>query len=97
VIDTGAPITVPVGRARFGRIFNLLGEPIDGGVPMEGRPSCGWPIHRDAPTIEASMPDDGDVRDGIKVVDLLAPYAKGGKGRAVSAVPVSVRPSSFRS
>jgi F-type H+-transporting ATPase subunit beta len=78
VIDTGAPITVPVGRATLGRIFNLLGEPIDGGAPMEAD-VVRWPIHRDAPTIEASMPTTEMFETGIKVVDLLAPYAKGGK------------------
>jgi F-type H+-transporting ATPase subunit beta len=78
VIDTGAPITVPVGRATLGRIFNLLGEPIDGGAAMEAD-VVRWPIHRDAPTIEASMPTTEMFETGIKVVDLLAPYAKGGK------------------
>jgi len=78
VIDTRAPITVPVGRATLGRIFNLLGEPIDLGEPLdEGLER--WPIHRDAPTIETVTPTTEMFETGIKVVDLLAPYAKGGK------------------
>ena len=78
VIDTGAPITVPVGRATLGRIFNLLGEPIDLGSPLEAD-VVRWPIHRDAPTIEAVTPTTEIFETGIKVIDLLAPYAKGGK------------------
>ncbi len=78
VIDTGAPITVPVGRATLGRIFNLLGEPIDLGSPMEAD-VVRWPIHREAPTIEAVTPTTEVFETGIKVIDLLAPYAKGGK------------------
>jgi F-type H+-transporting ATPase subunit beta len=77
VIDTGGPITVPVGDGTLGRIFNLLGEPIDlgGDVEYEER----WPIHRPAPTVEALKPTTEMFETGIKVVDLLAPYAKGGK------------------
>jgi F-type H+-transporting ATPase subunit beta len=77
VVDTGGPITVPVGRATLGRIFNLLGEPIDlaGDVDAEER----WPIHRPAPTVENLTPTTEMFETGIKVVDLLAPYAKGGK------------------
>ncbi|HMK99623.1 MAG TPA: F0F1 ATP synthase subunit beta [Acidimicrobiales bacterium] len=78
VIDTGAPITVPVGRVTLGRIFNLLGEPIDLGAPLEEGVER-WPIHRDAPTIEAVTPTTEIFETGIKVIDLLAPYAKGGK------------------
>jgi F-type H+-transporting ATPase subunit beta len=78
VIDTGAPISVPVGRATLGRIFNLLGEPIDGGTAIEDTVEH-WPIHRKAPTIEALKPTTEMFETGIKVVDLLAPYAKGGK------------------
>jgi F-type H+/Na+-transporting ATPase subunit beta len=78
VIDTGAPITVPVGRATLGRIFNLLGEPIDQGEPLEDDLER-WPIHRPAPGIEALTPTTEMFETGIKVVDLLAPYAKGGK------------------
>jgi F-type H+/Na+-transporting ATPase subunit beta len=77
VVDTGAPISVPVGRGVLGRIFNLLGEPIDqeGDVEAEER----WPIHRPAPTVENLTPTTEMLETGIKVVDLLAPYAKGGK------------------
>jgi F-type H+-transporting ATPase subunit beta len=78
VIDTGAPITVPVGRATLGRIFNLLGEPIDDGAALEPTVER-WPIHREAPTMEAMTPTTEIFETGIKVVDLLAPYVKGGK------------------
>jgi F-type H+/Na+-transporting ATPase subunit beta len=77
VVDTGAPITVPVGEVTLGRIFNLLGEPIDNGDPIEVKER--WPIHRDAPTVEDLTPTTEMFETGIKVVDLLAPYAKGGK------------------
>ncbi len=77
VTDTGGPITVPVGDGTLGRIFNLLGEPIDlqGDVEYEER----WPIHRPAPNVENLTPTTEMFETGIKVVDLLAPYAKGGK------------------
>ncbi len=78
VIDTGAPITVPVGPATLGRIFNLLGEPIDLGEPLDEDVER-WPIHREAPTVEALTPTTELFETGIKVVDLLAPYARGGK------------------
>ena len=78
VIDTGAPITVPVGPATLGRIFNLLGEPIDLGEPLD-EDTERWPIHRDAPTVEALTPTTEMFETGIKVIDLLAPYARGGK------------------
>jgi len=74
---TGKPITVPVGEGTLGRIFNLLGEPIDqkGEVKADER----WPIHRSAPNVEDLTPTREIFETGIKVVDLLAPYAKGGK------------------
>jgi F-type H+/Na+-transporting ATPase subunit beta len=78
VIDTGSPITVPVGNVTLGRIFNLLGEPIDQGAPIDGEVER-WPIHREAPPVEALTPATEMFETGIKVVDLLAPYAKGGK------------------
>ncbi len=78
VIDTGAPITVPVGPETLGRIFNLLGEPIDLGEPLDDNVER-WPIHREAPTVEALTPTTEMFETGIKVIDLLAPYAKGGK------------------
>jgi F-type H+-transporting ATPase subunit beta len=77
VVDTGDSIRVPVGRATLGRIFNLLGEPIDMGDPVQAEER--WPIHRDAPTVENLTPTTEMFETGIKVVDLLAPYAKGGK------------------
>jgi F-type H+/Na+-transporting ATPase subunit beta len=77
VTDTGGPITVPVGEGTLGRIFNLLGDPIDEGgeVKFEER----WPIHRPAPSVEDLTPTREIFETGIKVVDLLAPYAQGGK------------------
>src|SRR3712207_1696686 len=77
VVDTGGPITVPVGEGTLGRIFNLLGEPIDNGPAVQVNER--WPIHRDAPTVENLTPTTEMFETGIKVVDLPAPYAKGGK------------------
>jgi F-type H+-transporting ATPase subunit beta len=77
VLDTGGPITVPVGRETLGRIFNLLGDPIDEGDPVEGEDR--WPIHRPAPEAEDLTPSQEILETGIKVIDLLEPYAKGGK------------------
>ncbi len=77
VRDTGGPITVPVGRATLGRIFNLLGETIDEGDEVEADDR--WPIHRPAPDVEDLTPTREILETGIKVIDLLAPYAKGGK------------------
>src|SRR5680860_403961 len=77
VIDTGGPITVPVGDATLGRIFNLLGEPIDNGPAVETEER--WPIHRPAPKASDLAPTQEILETGIKVIDLLAPYAKGGK------------------
>src|SRR3954464_13311556 len=77
VIDTGGPITVPVGEQTLGRIFNLLGETIDEGEPFEAEER--WPIHRPAPEVEDLTPTQEILETGIKVIDLLAPYAKGGK------------------
>jgi len=78
VVDTGGPITVPVGDATLGRIFNLLGEPIDEGDPLEEGGER-WPIHRAAPQASDLAPTQEILETGIKVIDLLAPYAKGGK------------------
>ena len=77
VIDTGSPITVPVGDKTLGRIFNLLGEPIDEGDPVETEER--WPIHRSAPEPEDLTPTQEMLETGVKVLDLLEPYAKGGK------------------
>jgi F-type H+/Na+-transporting ATPase subunit beta len=77
VVDTGGPITVPVGDATLGRVFDLLGNPLDeqGEVQAEER----WPIHRAAPSIEDLTASQEIYETGIKVIDLLAPYVKGGK------------------
>ncbi len=76
-VDTGGPITVPVGDITLGRIFNVLGEVIDEGEPIEVKER--WAIHRSAPNVEDLTPTTEMFETGIKVVDLLAPYAKGGK------------------
>jgi F-type H+/Na+-transporting ATPase subunit beta len=77
VEDTGQPMTVPVGTATLGRLINVLGEVIDHG-PELGEAER-WPIHRPAPGFDALEPTDEMFETGIKVVDLLAPYVKGGK------------------
>ena len=76
-VDTGSPITVPVGEKCLGRIFNLLGQPIDEMPAPEGMER--WPIHRAAPSYEEQETMTEILETGIKVVDLIAPYAKGGK------------------
>lgn len=78
VLDTGVPISVPVDEQTLGRIFNLLGETIDEKGPIP-RPEKRWPIHRPSPAFEEQVPVTSILETGIKVVDLLAPYAKGGK------------------
>jgi F-type H+/Na+-transporting ATPase subunit beta len=78
VKNTGKPISVPVGEVTLGRIFNLLGEPIDEGDPIDDDAER-WPIHRPVPTVEDLTPTREIFETGIKVIDLLAPYAKGGK------------------
>ncbi len=75
--DTGAPISVPVGDACLGRVFNLLGQPIDNKPPVQGDDR--WPIHRPAPSYEEQQPATEILETGIKVIDLICPYAKGGK------------------
>ena len=76
-IDTGAAISVPVGEDCLGRVFNLLGDPIDGGAAVpEGER---WPIHRPAPAYDEQKPATEILETGIKVIDLICPYAKGGK------------------
>ena len=75
--DTGAPISVPVGENCLGRVFNLLGEPIDEAGPVQAQET--WPIHRSAPSYEEQESATEILETGIKVVDLICPYAKGGK------------------
>lgn len=77
VTATGACIIVPVGKQTLGRMFNVLGEVIDGGEPVVG--DAQWKIHRAPPSFEDQMPVVEILETGIKVIDLLAPYAKGGK------------------
>ena len=76
-LDTGGPISVPVGEECLGRVFNLLGDPVDNLPAPEAKER--WSIHRQAPSYEEQMPATEILETGIKVIDLLAPYAKGGK------------------
>jgi len=77
VTDTGAPISMPVGRETLGRLLNVLGEPIDGKGPVTAKKHL--PIHRSAPALEEQETKTEVLETGIKVVDLLEPYSKGGK------------------
>ena len=77
VTDTGAPISVPVGEATLGRMFNVLGDPIDEKGPVDAKET--WAIHRQPPKFEDQRPVVDILETGIKVIDLLAPYARGGK------------------
>ena len=77
VIDTGDFLRVPVGHECRGRVFNVLGEPIDEGDPVETKEK--WPIHREAPKLTEQKTIQEILETGIKVIDLLEPYAKGGK------------------
>jgi len=77
-VDTGSPITVPVGEECLGRIFNLLGEPVDN-MPAPSQKVERWPIHRSAPSFDEQETTTEILETGIKVVDLICPYAKGGK------------------
>ena len=81
VVDTGSPISVPVGPPALGRILNVLGEPVDeqGPVVAEEGDVERWPIHREAPAFHRLEPKTEVFETGIKVIDLLAPYVKGGK------------------
>ncbi len=76
-VDTGAPITMPVGKASLGRILNVIGEPVDGKGPVETTERM--PIHRSAPTLEEQSTSTEMLETGLKVVDLLEPYTRGGK------------------
>lgn len=77
VLDTGSPVTVPVGKSTLGRVFNLLGDPIDGRgeVTVEER----WPIHRHPPSLDKLSSKTQVFETGIKVIDLLTPFVRGGK------------------
>jgi F-type H+/Na+-transporting ATPase subunit beta len=77
VVDTGAPISMPVGRETLGRLLNVLGEPIDGKGPVKAKKTL--PIHRPAPALLEQETKTEVLETGIKVVDLLEPYSKGGK------------------
>ncbi len=76
--DTGAPIKVPVGEATLGRVFNVLGEPVDHNPEPVGNKEA-WPIHRPAPKFDDQETSTQILETGIKVVDLIAPYSRGGK------------------
>src|ERR1041384_690333 len=78
VIDTGDSITVPVGKAALGRILNVLGEPVDEGDPIPPDTER-WPIHRETPLFVDLEPKTEVFETGIKVIDLIAPFVKGGK------------------
>ena len=77
VIDTGKPLSVPVGKATLGRVFNVLGDVIDGRGPVEYDER--WPIHRRPPLMEDLSPKAEVFETGIKVIDLLTPFVRGGK------------------
>jgi len=76
-LDTGAPVKVPVGKGTLGRVFNLLGEPIDGRGPIQADDH--WPIHREAPPVTELSTKTEVFETGIKVIDLLTPFVRGGK------------------
>ena len=78
VEDTGSPITVPVGEAALGRILNVLGQPVDNGPPIPDSVER-WPIHRPSPQFANLEPKTEVFETGIKVIDLIAPFVKGGK------------------
>jgi F-type H+-transporting ATPase subunit beta len=77
VVDTGAPITVPVGAGTLGRVFDVQGRTIDGGGPVTAEAM--YSIHRPAPSFEEQSPTAEVFETGIKVIDLIAPFTKGGK------------------
>ena len=76
-LDTGSPVTVPVGKATLGRVFNLLGDPVDGRGPIQADDR--WPIHRDPPEVTELSTKTELFVTGIKVIDLLTPFVRGGK------------------
>jgi F-type H+-transporting ATPase subunit beta len=78
VVDTGGPVSVPVGKASLGRLMNVLGDPIDGGEPIADDVER-WPIHRKPPSFDDQSGTTEVLETGIKVMDLITPFAKGGK------------------
>ncbi len=76
-LDTGGPVTVPVGKATLGRVFNVIGDPVDGRGPVDAEER--WPIHRDAPPLADLSTKTELFETGIKVIDLLTPFVRGGK------------------
>src|SRR6266540_3378219 len=76
VVDTGGPITVPVGRETLGRLWNVIGEPVDNKEPATGER---WPIHRDPPDFDELKADIEMFETGMKVIDLIATFIRGGK------------------
>jgi F-type H+-transporting ATPase subunit beta len=90
VRNTGAPITVPVGKATLGRIMNVLGEPIDERGPVSDELSAS--IHRKPPAYDELSPSQELLETGIKVIDLICPFARAARS-ACSAAPASARPS----
>jgi F-type H+-transporting ATPase subunit beta len=76
-VDTGAPVTVPVGKATLGRVFNVTGDVVDGRGPVEAEEF--WPIHRDSPPLQDLSTKTELFETGIKVIDLLTPFVRGGK------------------
>ncbi len=77
VVDNGGPVSVPVGKETLGRVFNLLGDPIDGRGPVTTDER--WPIHREPPSFDSLSPKTELFETGIKVIDLLTPFVRGGK------------------
>jgi len=76
-VDTGSPVTVPVGEETLGRVFNMLGNPVDGRGPVDAK--LRWPIHRQSPPISELSTSTELFETGIKVIDLLTPFVRGGK------------------
>lgn len=86
VIDTGSPISVPVGKSALGRMMNVLGEPIDGKGEIKSKVK--WPIHRNAPELTSQKTSPEVFETGIKVIDLMCPFVKGGKVAAFGGAGV---------
>ncbi|HMP06615.1 MAG TPA: F0F1 ATP synthase subunit beta, partial [Lacipirellulaceae bacterium] len=76
-VDTGGPVTVPVGEATLGRVFNVIGDAVDGRGPVDAAER--WPIHREAPPLSQLSTKTELFETGIKVIDLLTPFVRGGK------------------